>query len=171
MGDRFGEGHHGADQHHEHHRVSHLDPGVELLQGIDRGVGEDLTVEQAAIPAECARPHIVVLRRSGGGGRLKLLDFWHSAQPSVIRLPGHQKNFPCDSCSTIGPSDTAGKKVSAPTIMITPMSRPMNMGLSVRNVPADAGTTFLAARAPARASTGMMMANRPSSRPMVLMTL
>src|SRR5262249_19918787 len=53
-------------------------------------------------------------------------------------VTGHQKNLPWENRSTIGPSDTAGKTVSAPTMRITPASRPMNIGESVRNVPAEA---------------------------------
>jgi hypothetical protein len=47
----------------------------------------------------------------------------------------------------------------------------MNMGASVRNVPAEAATCRFAARLPAIASTGTMIAKRPSSRPTVLTTL
>jgi hypothetical protein len=37
-----------ADQHHEHHRVLDLHPRVELLEGADDGLTQDLAVEQAA---------------------------------------------------------------------------------------------------------------------------
>ena len=76
------------------------------------------------------------------------------------------QNLPWLSCSTIGPSETAGKNVRPPMMTMTPMVRPMNMALSVRNVPRDAGTTFLAASAPPRARAGMMMPNRPISMAM-----
>ena len=36
------------DQHHEHDGVLDLDPGVELLDGVDQGVAQDLAVEEAA---------------------------------------------------------------------------------------------------------------------------
>ncbi len=50
------------------------------------------------------------------------------------------QNLPWLSSSTIGPRDTAGKKVSPPIMTMTPIVSPMNMALSVRNVPRDAGT-------------------------------
>jgi hypothetical protein len=56
---------------------SHLDPGIEFLQGIDCGVGEDRTVEQPATPTDRTGWHIVVARRADGSGRLKLLRRWH----------------------------------------------------------------------------------------------
>ena len=45
------------------------------------------------------------------------------------------------------------------------------MVLSVRNVPSDAGTTFLAASATARARAGIMMPKRPISMSMPPTTL
>ena len=45
-------------------------------------------------------------------------------------------------CSIIGPSAYAGKNVSAPTMMITPMSKAEKSGPSVGKVPAPAGTIF-----------------------------
>ena len=54
---------------------------------------------------------------------------------------------------------------------MTPMMRPTNMPLSVRKVPSDSGTTFLAASEPPRARAGIMMANRPSSMSTAPMTL
>ena len=39
-------------------------------------------------------------------------------------------------CSTIGPSDSAGKNVSAPTITMTPTSRATKSGVSTGNEPA-----------------------------------
>ena len=62
------------------------------------------------------------------------------------------QNLPWLSSSTIGPKETAGKNVRPPIMTMTPMVRPMNMALSVRKVPRDAGTTFLAASAPPRYS-------------------
>ena len=41
------------------------------------------------------------------------------------------QNFPWLSCSTIGPRETAGKKVRPPMMIMTPMVRPMNIALSV----------------------------------------
>src|SRR5437588_9406783 len=61
---------------------------------------------------------------------------------------------------TTGPSSSAGKKVSAPTSTITPISSTTNVGVSVRIVPGPAGATFLPASAPATASTRMIGAKR-----------
>ena len=117
----------GPDQHDEHDRVLDLDPGVELLEGVDQRLAQDLAVEEAPRP----RPRRGERRF---GWRLRLCG-----------QGGHQKNFPWLSCSTMGPSETAGKKVRPPMMTMTPMVRPTNMPLSVRKVPSDAGTTFLAA--------------------------
>ena len=50
-------------------------------------------------------------------------------------------------CSTIGPSASAGKKVSPPTIRTTPTSRPTNSAPSVGKVPCEACSVFLPASA------------------------
>src|ERR1035437_11079253 len=63
----------------------------------------------------------------------------------------------------MGPSASAGTNVSAPTMRITPISSTTKIGDVVVNVPAVAGTARLAANAPARAITGIMMAIRPNS--------
>ena len=41
-------GDHGADLDHEHHRVAHLHPRVELAQGLEQRRAQDLGVEQGA---------------------------------------------------------------------------------------------------------------------------
>ena len=105
--------------------------GFSFLNGVDQRLPENLAVEEAAGLGDA-------VGCLGSRPRLARLDGGH----------GHQKNFPWLSCSTIGPRETAGKKVRPPMMMMTPMVRPMNMALSVRNVPSDAGTTFLAASAP-----------------------
>ena len=46
-------------------------------------------------------------------------------------------------CSRIGPRDSAGKKVRAPTMITTPTSSTVNSGPLVGNVPSPAGTVFL----------------------------
>ena len=53
------------------------------------------------------------------------------------------------------PSDSAGMKLSAPTMMMTPMSQAMNSGVCVGRVPAPAGTFFLRTSDPAMARAGM----------------
>src|SRR4029077_3084346 len=68
-----------------------------------------------------------------------------------------------DRCSRTGPRLSAGKKVSAPTIRITPTSNTLNNGVVTGNVPSDGGTYFFFARLPAMASMGMIMKNRPTS--------
>src|SRR6202171_49759 len=57
-------------------------------------------------------------------------------------------------CSRIGPSASAGKKVSAPTIRTTPISNPVKSGVPVGKVPALAGTIFFLTIDPARARDG-----------------
>ena len=47
MGDGLDEGDDRPHQHHEHHRVLDLHPGVELLERVDQRPAEDLAVEQA----------------------------------------------------------------------------------------------------------------------------
>ena len=58
-------------------------------------------------------------------------------------------------CSTTGPSASAGTKVSAPTVITVPISTTTNSGVCVGSVPAEGGTCFAAASAPASASTGI----------------
>ena len=60
--------------------------------------------------------------------------------------------------STIGPSDSAGKYVSAVTMRITPTSRPPKSTESVGKVPSDAGTCFFFPSEPARASANTISA-------------
>src|SRR6185312_4029269 len=76
-------------------------------------------------------------------------------QNRVLALPAR--------CSTIGPSASAGKKVRPPMIRITPTTRPTNRPPVVGNVPADAGTDFLAASEPAIAIAGTIMKKRPTN--------
>src|SRR5215468_6927480 len=58
------------------------------------------------------------------------------------------------SCSTIGPSASAGKNVSPPTMTMTPTTRPTNRVPVVGKVPADGGTDFLTTSEPAIATAG-----------------
>src|SRR4029077_18881454 len=67
------------------------------------------------------------------------------------------------SCSTIGPSARAGRKVRAATTMITPITSTTNKGVSVGNVPTDAATVRLRTSAPASANVGMIRKKRPTS--------
>src|ERR1019366_6985837 len=64
-------------------------------------------------------------------------------------------------CSTTGPSARAGKYWSRYRMTMTPSSSPTNKGPSVGKVPAEAGAFFLAAKEPAKASTGITWAKRP----------
>ena len=84
-------------QHHEHHRVPHHVPRVELDERVARS------------------------RAGRSAGRTA--GAW---------LSGHVRRASrrCISrCSTIGPSASAGKKVSAPTIRMTPTSSTTNSGV------------------------------------------
>src|SRR5262245_21219249 len=68
----------------------------------------------------------------------------------------------CVSPSTIGPSVSAGKTISPAVSTITPTSRTAKVGPSVRNVPAEAGAVFFAAREPPIASAASRGTKRPS---------
>src|SRR5579885_3654857 len=61
--------------------------------------------------------------------------------------------------------------MSPTMITVTDSSSPRNSGVSVRKVPAVAGTTCLRTIDPPMASTGMMVKNRPTSivRPSVVL--
>ena len=62
----------------------------------------------------------------------------------------------------MGPSASAGKKVSPPTMRMTPTTRPMKRPPVVGKVPADGGCVFFAARDPAMAIAGMIIQKRPT---------
>src|SRR5262249_60472828 len=85
-------------------------------------------------------------------------------QRSLGAFGCHQYTFPvaATKCSTIGPSDRAGKKVSAPTIRITPTNSPVNRRPWVGNVPGPGGTVFLPIIEPAIPRIGMIMRKRPT---------
>src|SRR5207245_9384382 len=76
-------------------------------------------------------------------------------QNRVLALPA--------SCSTIGPSASAGKKVRPPMIRITPTTRPTNRPPVVGSVPAGGGIDFLPAGEPASAIAGTIMKKRPTN--------
>jgi hypothetical protein len=65
------------------------------------------------------------------------------------------RNYLAINCSTIGPSDRAGKKLRAPTSTVTATSQKIKRALWVGRVPLEAGTVFLLARDPAMARAGM----------------
>src|ERR1700757_1483242 len=67
----------------------------------------------------------------------------------------------CISPSTIGPSVSAGRIISPAVSAMTPSSRIPKVAPSVRNVPAEAGTTFWAAGEPPIASPASSGKNRP----------
>ena len=62
-----------------------------------------------------------------------------------------------------GPSDSAGKNVSAPTMMMTPTSSPQNSSDPVGNVPGPGCRTFLFSIDPAIDRTGTIIRKRPAS--------
>src|SRR5947199_8042975 len=63
----------------------------------------------------------------------------------------------------MGPSESAGKNVNAPTITTTPTSSDTKRGPCVGSVPAEVGVYFLAASDPAAASSGTIIRKRPIS--------
>src|SRR5438105_950487 len=71
----------------------------------------------------------------------------------------------------MGPSESAGKYVSAPTITTVPTSRITNNDPCVGNVPLVTGISFFAARLPAMASAGMMKRNLAMSISMPMVRL
>ena len=71
----------------------------------------------------------------------------------------------------MGPRLNAGKKVSAPRIKITPMSRIVNSDPFTGKVPGEGGMLFFVARWPASASTGIYIRNRPPSMAQPSVTL
>src|SRR5260370_13949287 len=87
--------------------------------------------------------------------------------------PQLQNNFPDNirSCSTIGPSATAQKNVSAPTITITPISRNTNGTPSVGKVPALAAVDFFASTEPSIASARISIIKLPIGMTIAIVTL
>src|SRR6476646_4055067 len=88
------------------------------------------------------------------------------ADSRVIQFgSSHQNAFPAIicRCSRTGPRLSAGKKVRAPTIRMTPSKSKVNNGVVTGNVPTEGGTYFFWARLPAMASMGMIMKKRPTS--------
>ena len=63
----------------------------------------------------------------------------------------------------MGPRLSAGKKVRAPTMSITPIRSSVKSGVVTGNVPRDGGTYFFCARLPAIARVGTIMKKRPKS--------
>src|SRR5207244_9417824 len=60
-------------------------------------------------------------------------------------------------CSTIGPSASAGKKMSPPIITMTPTTSPTKRPPVVGKVPAEGGIDFFAAREPPMAVPGLLI--------------
>ena len=61
----------------------------------------------------------------------------------------------------IGPSESAGKNVSAPTSKIVPTSKVVKRGPETGKVPELVATSFFRASEPARARIGTIMPKRP----------
>src|ERR1700730_4953568 len=99
--------------------------------------------------------------RADTGIRLRILEVSIDMTPDQLA----ENTVPAviARCSTMGPSASAGKKVSPPTITITPTTRPTKRPPVVGNVPADGGTDFLAASEPAIAMAGMIIQKRPTA--------
>ncbi len=144
---RLGAGHVGdRDERHEdrgdlddeHDRVLDQQARVELAERVRDGGPEEVRVEDA--------PR---LGRLAGGLRATEGDEALEAAGAATEIDGHeshQETFPAfwRSCSTIGPSASAGKNVSAPTMITTPMSRTTHRTPVVGNVPSDGATLRLA---------------------------
>ena len=62
-------------------------------------------------------------------------------------------------CSAIGPNESAGKKLNAPTSRTMKINNPTNIALQVDKVPAVVATCFFLARLPAMASTAIIGTN------------
>ena len=134
------------DVDHEHDRVLDLGPRVELPERPHDRLEQDLGSKR-----------LVARRRRAGSSRTVL---------RVGRRGASSEELSVESCSTMGPSASAGKNVRPPMITMTPISRPTNMVLSVRNVPRPAGTICLPASEPASASAGIVTRTvRGASRP------
>ena len=86
-------------------------------------------------------------------------------------LISERLSAPISRCSSTGPRLSAGKKVRAPTMMMTATSRMLNVGVVTGNVPGEGGTIFFRARFPAMASIGTITRNRPTkvAIPMVVL--
>ena len=109
VGDRLDEGDDRADEHDEHDRVLDLDPRVELR---NESTSAWTRISRSKRLRACATPWAIVW---GGApartGRARCEPSAGSSAIGSCRFGLHQKNFPWLSCSTIGPSETAGKKV------------------------------------------------------------
>src|SRR5208283_827756 len=69
--------------------------------------------------------------------------------------------------SPIGPSDKAGKKLSAPTIITTAINQKIKSGVYVGKVPEVTGTFFFFTTLPATASIGICSQNLPINMQML----
>jgi hypothetical protein len=70
-------------------------------------------------------------------------------------------------CSTKGPSESAGKKLKAPTMITTVISQMIKRGVWVGKVPTEGGTCFLRTKEPAMASAGIINQYRPNNMAML----
>src|SRR5262249_24091039 len=67
------------------------------------------------------------------------------------------------SCSTMGPSASAGKKVRPPMITITPTTKPTNRPPVVGKGPEDGGSDFFSAGEPPIAMAGVIIQSGQTS--------
>src|SRR6185312_9340681 len=148
-----------AKRDHKHHRIFCKHPGVEFPYGIEQGPAHDRRIEQ--------RPRSLSRRKNwiGRGCEIQGKDIGQLLQFGVHDFSYEMR------CSTIGPSDKAGRNVRAPTMMITPTRSATNSGPWVGRVPAEAGICFFRASEPAMASKGRSMKKRPISmaKPVVML--
>ena len=125
----------------------------------------DLRIEQRPRPRQLLRQQRRRVARARSGLRRRRrcrCRYSHGSSSRELAMPA-RRVVPAfiRKCSTIGPSDSAGKNVSAPTMTTVPTSRPTNSGPCVGSVPLVTGICFLAARLPAAASSGSRNRNRP----------
>ena len=90
------------------------------------------------------------------------LGWFHAARRETRKELLQKRSPACIAkCSATGPSVSAGRKVSPPTITITPVSKAMKRRPVVGRVPTDDGVMGFAASDPAMARTGMTTRKRP----------
>src|SRR5664279_3623445 len=157
----------GRDFDDEHDRVAHHLARVELAQCRDESPTEHLRVEDATVPWRAGGAGLARFAgyAAAAAGGIDYRQAAYLAAEAARGFEGHQKSLPAllRSWSAIGPRASAGKKVSAPTMTITPSSNPIHIGPVVGKVPSDAATRRLPAMDPAIARIGTIIAYRPIS--------
>src|SRR5262249_42650843 len=107
------------------------------------------------------RPHDLGIEQRGDRHAFADIRVFDGAAPD--QFDANSVPAAIASCSTMGPSASAGKNVRPPMITITPTTRPMNSPPVVGKVPAEGGIDFFSASEPAIAMAGVIIQNRPTS--------